>query len=120
MEGKKYLGSVLLSREFYEKKLRAEEGGVREKFINLLLPLQNALDNTNDYFLAQDPSQKVQNLQKAQQETIKFKQETDKILNSDENQSQGQPGTVAESLDLTDEAKMVIDLLESYNRRNDG
>jgi hypothetical protein len=70
--------------------------------------------------LQKDAGAKVQNLQKAQQETIKFKQEADKILNSDENQSQGQPGPLGESLDLTDEAKMVIDLLESYNRRTNG
>ena len=115
-----HIGSILLAREVYEEKLKSEEGGLVNKFTELLLPLQNALDSTNQYFLQKDAGAKVQNLQKAQQETIKFKQEADKILNSDENQSQGQPGPLGESLDLTDEAKMVIDLLESYNRRTNG
>jgi hypothetical protein len=111
-----YLGSILLGREVYESRLKQEEGGLVNKFIELLLPLQNALDNTNEYFLQKDVGAKVQNLQKAQQETEKFKQAADAILNP----KQPSQGSLEESLDLTDEAKMVIELIESYNRRNNG
>ena len=114
--GPKYLGSILLAREVYENRLKQEEGGLVNKFTELLLPLQNALDNTNEYFLQKDAGAKVQNLQKAQQETEKFKQAAENILNP----KQQAQGSLEESLDLTDEAKMVIELLESYNRRNDG
>jgi hypothetical protein len=114
-----YKGSIFLSRSFYLPLLQQRNTATITKIIEILNPLNDMLNNTNNYFVNAEEASGVESLRLANQNAKEFETAVQKVLSPSAEIDQ-QPAPVAESLDLTDEAKMVIELLESYNRRNNG
>lgn len=109
-----YLGRVYLSRNYYAKKLQKDSSSLINSIKKLLVPLNAALQATNQYFLSDNPSQKIVNLQTAASNADKFLENaTDIFYEEQKKTSTGVVQEIKNSLNnLTPEAKIVMEMLQ--------
>ena len=99
---------------FIEKKLQKDSSSLINSIKKLLVPLNAALQATNQYFLSDNPSQKIVNLQTAASNADKFLENaTDIFYEEQKKTSTGVVQEIKNSLNnLTPEAKIVMEMLQ--------
>lgn len=97
-------GAIVLDKDFFESKLKSSNASLATQLKNLLLPLNDALMKTNNYFASDKLEEKINSLTSAKQNSETFTKNAMSVLQST------QP--LQENLNLTDEAAIVMEMLQ--------